>query len=275
MDQIVTNARPGPCRPRRSALRRDLRRASCRATRCSPTCRAQVRERVLHASRPDAGGGAAAPGLVAMRWATCWASRAPTRPRARPPQVLARQPRAARHAALRRALRRAPVRPLGGAARRRPRHHAGRSAGARRRALRAAAEGRRPDALLAHRRRPRGAALLACANSCAARRCTTSACRRRARCRLVATGEAVMRDMFYDGHPQAEPGADRVPRRAVVRALRQLRDPRRAPASTTSLRAARRLRDPSSLPGSSSGRRASPRRLRCAGSRRSAGARRA
>ena len=24
---------------------------------------------------------------------------------------------------------------------------------------------------------------------------------------LVATGESVVRDMFYDGHPQAEPGA--------------------------------------------------------------------
>ena len=45
------------------------------------------------------------------------------------------------------------------------------------------------------------------ASSCAARRCTTSACRRRARCSLVATGESVMRDMFYDGHPRAEPGA--------------------------------------------------------------------
>ena len=34
--------------------------------------------------------------------------------------------------------------------------------------------------------------------------------------------------MFYDGHPARRAGRGRVPRRAVVPALRQLRDPRRA-----------------------------------------------
>ena len=40
---------------------------------------------------------------------------------------------------------------------------------------------------------------------------------------LVATGEQVVRDMFYDGRPQGRAGRDRVPRRAIVHPLRQLR----------------------------------------------------
>ena len=44
------------------------------------------------------------------------------------------------------------------------------------------------------------------ASSSAARRCISSACRRRA-LSLAATGEPVIRDMFYDGHPAPEPGA--------------------------------------------------------------------
>ena len=44
---------------------------------------------------------------------------------------------------------------------------------------------------------------------------------------LAATGEPVIRDMFYDGHPAPEPGAV-VCRTPLVRALRQLPDPRRA-----------------------------------------------
>ena len=40
---------------------------------------------------------------------------------------------------------------------------------------------------------------------------------------LVATGEEVVRDMFYDGHPRRRARRDRVPRRAVVHPLRQLR----------------------------------------------------
>ena len=51
----------------------------------------------------------------------------------------------------------------------------------RRHAAGAAAQRRRQDALLAHRRRPRGAALVAARVRCAAKRCTTSACRPRAR----------------------------------------------------------------------------------------------
>ncbi len=78
---------------------------------------------------------------------------------------------------------------------------------ARRRALGAAAQGRRPDAVLAHAPTAARCCARRSASSCAARRCITSACRRRARCRLVATGEQVVRDMFYDGHPRAEPGA--------------------------------------------------------------------
>ncbi len=40
---------------------------------------------------------------------------------------------------------------------------------------------------------------------------------------LVATGEDVVRDMFYDGHPRRRARRDRLPRRAVVHPLRQLR----------------------------------------------------
>ena len=47
---------------------------------------------------------------------------------------------------------------------------------------------------------------------------------------LVATGEPVIRDMFYDGHPAPEPGAVVCRVAPVLRALRQLPDPRRATA---------------------------------------------
>jgi uncharacterized protein YdiU (UPF0061 family) len=40
---------------------------------------------------------------------------------------------------------------------------------------------------------------------------------------LVATGEQVERDMFYDGHPQMESGCCGVPGRALLPALRQFR----------------------------------------------------
>ena len=45
---------------------------------------------------------------------------------------------------------------------------------------------------------------------------------------LVLTGETVERDLLYDGHPALRARRDRVPRRAVVPALRQLRAVRRA-----------------------------------------------
>ena len=121
----------------------------------------QVQQRLLHARRSDAGRRAAPARLVRRRWAGSSASRAPSAPTDPLVEVLARQSRAARHAALRGALRRPPVRPLGRAARRRPRDHAGRAPRRRRHAPGTAAEGRGPHALLAHRRRPRGAALLA------------------------------------------------------------------------------------------------------------------
>ena len=68
---------------------------------------------------------------------------------------------------------------------------------------------------------------------------------------LVGTGEPVVRDMFYDGHPRARARRRRVPRRAVVRALRQFPDPRRDQRDSTSLQAARRLRHPDALSRSS------------------------
>ena len=68
--------------------------------------------------------------------------------------------------------------------------------------------------------------------------------------------------------PARRAGRHRLPRGAVVRALRQLRDPRRAPRARRAA-AARRLRDHRALPGA---RRAGPRPSTPAGSRRSAGA---
>ena len=89
---------------------------------------------------------------------------------------------------------------------------------------------------------------------------------------LVATGEAVVRDMFYDGHPQAEPGAivcrvaPSFVRFGNFEILAALRRARRAEA-------ARRLRDPPPLPAISRVWRAiRADDLRAAGSRRSAGA---
>lgn len=43
---------------------------------------------------------------------------------------------------------------------------------------------------------------------------------------LVGTGDAVVRDMFYDGHPRRS-GRDRVPRGALVHSIRQFRTARR------------------------------------------------
>ena len=118
---------------------------------------------------------------------------------------------------------------------------------AARRALGAAAQGRR------RRRRTRGAPTAApccarrCASSCAARRCITSACRPRARCRLVATGEHGGARHVLRRQPAARARRHRVPRGAVVPALRQLRDPRRARRPTL-LRTARRLHDRRDFP---------------------------
>ena len=100
---------------------------------------------------------------------------------------------------------------------------------------------------------------------------------------LVATGEAVVRDMFYDGHPRAGAGRHRVPRRAVVHPLRQLR------ASRVARRGARSSRSSSTSRSAATFRTSFPRRMageprppasrcprRCApsGSARSASARR-
>ena len=45
---------------------------------------------------------------------------------------------------------------------------------------------------------------------------------------LVTTGEPVLRDLLYDGHPELRARRGGVPGRAVVPAVRQLRDPQRA-----------------------------------------------
>ena len=92
-----------------------------------------------------------------------------------------RQPPRAGHGAVRGPLRRPPVRQLGRPARRRPRDHARRAPGARRASLGTAAQGR--GARRPIRATPTGARCCArrCANSSAARRCTRSACRPRAR----------------------------------------------------------------------------------------------
>jgi uncharacterized protein YdiU (UPF0061 family) len=78
-----------------------------------------------------------------------------------------------------------------------------------------AADGERWELQLkgAGRRRTRAAPTAApccarrCASSCAARRCTTSACRPRARCRLVATGEPWCATCSTTAIARAEPGA--------------------------------------------------------------------
>ena len=94
---------------------------------------------------------------------------------------LRRQRAARRHAAVRGQLRRPPVRPLGRAARRRPRDHAGRND--QRRTASAGSCSSRARARRRIRAAPTAARCCArrSANSCAARRCTTSACRPRAR----------------------------------------------------------------------------------------------
>ena len=118
-----------------------------------------------------------------------------------------RQSRAARHAAVRRALRRPPVRPLGGPARRRPRDHARRdrspptaSAGS----CSSRARARRPT-----RAPPTAARCCArrCASSCAARRCTTSACRPRARSAWSPPASRWSATCSTTAIPQPEPGA--------------------------------------------------------------------
>ena len=99
----------------------------------------------------------------------------------------------------------------------------------------AAAQGRRHDALLAHRRRPRGAALVAA---------RVRVQRGDARPRRADHARAEPRRHRRAGDPRhvlRRPSGARarrggVPRRAVVRALRQFPDPRRATASSTLLK---------------------------------------
>ena len=111
------------------------------------------------------------------------------------------------HAALRRQLRRAPVRPLGRAARRRPRDHARRDD--QRRTASAGSCSSRAPARRRTRARADGRAVLRSSVReflCSEAMHHLGVPTTRALC-LVATGEEVVRDMFYDGHPRAEPGA--------------------------------------------------------------------
>ena len=79
--------------------------------------------------------------------------------------------------------------------------------GAERRALRAAVERRRPNAVFAHRRRPRGAALFGARihvqrSDALSRRADDARAEPR-----WPPARRVVRDMFYDGNPEPEPGA--------------------------------------------------------------------
>ena len=133
----------------------------------------------------------------------------------------------------------------GRAARRRPRHHAGRDHRHRRHAPGAAAQGRRPHAVLAHRRRPRGAALVAARvrvqrGDALPRRADDARAEPR-RHRRAGDPRHVLRRQ-----PAARARRGRLPRRALVRALRQFPDPRR-PRRDSSPEAPRRLRRSASI----------------------------
>ena len=93
----------------------------------------------------------------------------------------------------------------------------------------AAAQGRGAHALLAHAPTAARCCARRSASSCAARPCITSASRPRGRCRLVATGERGRARHVLRRQPARRARRDRVPGRAVVPPLRQLRAaPRRA-----------------------------------------------
>ena len=158
-----------------------------------------------------------------------------------------RQSGASRHAAVRGALRRTPVRSLGGAARRWPRDHPRRSRGPGRGAPRPAAQGGRKDAVFAHGRRPRGAALLGARvhvqrGHASPRRADHAGAEPRGH-RGIGGARHVLRRPS-----ESRAGRHRLPRRAVVRALRQFRDSRR-PSGAGCAQAAGRLRDRDALPG--------------------------
>ncbi|CAA9389656.1 MAG: UPF0061 protein YdiU, partial [uncultured Phycisphaerae bacterium] len=136
------------------------------------------------------------------------------------------QPRAAGDAPVRRAVRRAPVRPLGRAARRRPGDHARGGRVPECRSARVPAQGRRADAVLPPGGRAGGAAVVraripvqrghAFPGRAHDARAELGIYRRRGRARHVLRRQ-----------PRAGARRDRVPGRADLPALRQLRDPRR------------------------------------------------
>ena len=221
-DASPAQARPAPPPAHRPRLRGELRARSARRPGGGQPV-APGTQRLVYASRSDAGRRAEAPRLVgcARRISGYRATDEPGRDRR-----ARRQPCAARHEAVCRALRRAPIRPLGGPARRRPRHHAGRGHRHRRHAPGTAAERRRPHALLAHRRRPRGAALLAARvrvqRGDVLPRCADDARPEPGGNRRTGDPRHVLRRA-----PRARARRRRVPRRPVVRALRKFPDPRR------------------------------------------------
>ncbi len=139
--------------------------------------------------------------------------------------------------------------------------------GAGRSASRPAAQGGGTNPVFAHGRRARGAALLGPRvhvqrGHVSPRRADDAGAEPRVH-RGVGGARHVLRRPS-----QGRAGRHRLSRRAVVRALRQLRDPRRPPGAGCA-RAAGRPRDRHALPGA---RCAVPRRRTPAGSRRSAGA---
>ena len=117
-----------------------------------------------------------------------------------------RQSGPARHATLRGTLRRAPVRDLGRTARRRPGDHARRDRRRRRQPPGAAAQGagRTPYSRTADGRAVLRSSLreFICSEAMHFLGVPTTRV-----LSLAATGEPVIRDMFYDGHPAPEPGA--------------------------------------------------------------------
>ena len=141
-----------------------------------------------------------------MRWAEMLGASPPRSSTGAGRRSARRQSGASGHAALRRALRRTPVRSLGGAARRRPRHHPGEVVGpdGARYDLQLKGAGPTPYSRTADGRAVLRSSVREFMCSEAMHHLGVPTTRALS---LVATGESVVRDMFYDGHPQAEPGA--------------------------------------------------------------------
>ena len=110
------------------------------------------------------------------------------------------------------------------------------------------AQGGRADALLPARRRPGRPAVVSLREFLCSEAMHFLGVPTTRALSLVATGDAVVRDMFYDGNPDAGARGGRLPGRPDVPAVRQLRDPGRHRGARPA-QAAGRLHDRRPLPG--------------------------